>query len=245
MNLYERCTDLGVKLEAAQAADSSAALLASGTNLADRLDQASQYFAGAARLRSEAGIVERPPVDVKAMLRAVNAFRGALSSRKAAAFQQQYAANLTEIANKQREVAARWVLGRWKGLFSNFEAQMVRAREEALIGSATQQAVARSRAQTLFAAMGLDPILRSADLKELLGGDAIAVWMQAIHSKSDELNGALYALDTERAGLSAEVNEALRRATTGEGLPLSELSTELLHALRAAGVDDYLAVKRR
>jgi hypothetical protein len=59
------------------------------------------------------------------------------------------------------------------------------------------------------------------------------------------MRAALEALDAERAALTPEVRDALQRAAAEGGLPLSEVTDELLAALRSAGVDDSLVVRRR
>src|SRR5581483_5142366 len=109
MNLYDRCVDLQLKLEAALAADAGLELLARGTHLVEGLDQASQYLSAAAAFRSEANITGVPALDQNAVAQAVTAFRAGLSRHGSAAFQHQPAASLIKVAKSERNRAARWV----------------------------------------------------------------------------------------------------------------------------------------
>lgn len=245
MNLYDRCVDLALRLEAAQSADASTALLASGENLANRLSQATEYLSSTIRFRADLSAEERPAVDLKAVTRTVNAFRGALASRGAAAFQQQHATNVSDVATRQRDVASRWVIAKWKGLFAEYDGLIARVRTEPLVGNMTQQRLARSRAQTLATAAGLDPITKADELQAVLGYRDVISCMSAIHMRGAELRQALEALDAERAAFSPEVRTALHRASSEDGLPLSDLTDDLLRALRTSGVDDQLIVRRQ
>jgi hypothetical protein len=245
MTLYERCVDLQLKVEAAQSADAGGVLLASGVNLVESLDRASDYFTGAAQFRVVIATAERPAVDLKVVSKSVNGFRGALSSRGAVAFQQQHATHLTNAAKIQRELVVRWISTKWRALFGEYESEITRAQTEHLIGSAAHQRIARGRAQTLRTGMGLDPITNAEELQRVLGEDELAEWIVAIEKIGSELRQALEAINVEQAALTLEVSEALRRAATEGGLPLSELSTDLLNSIRLAGVDEHLVVRRQ
>lgn len=245
MNLYNRCVDLQLKLEAAQSADASLELLARGNRLVEGLDQASEYLEGTAAFRSKANIADAPALDLKRATQAVGAFRAGLSRHGSAAFQHQPATTLIEVAKSQRDRAARWVSSRWKELFARYEPLLDRAQPERLVGNATHCVVAQARASKLRAVRGMDPVMAGDDLRTRLGGVDVTAWIASIESLSADLRRALTALDEERAALTPEVRDALQRTSSEEGLPLSELGAELLAALRAAGVDGHLVVRRR
>lgn len=244
MSLYDRAVDLQLKVEAAQTADTNLDLLTRGARLVESLHRASEYFASAATFRSKAQIHDRPSLDLKAVSQAVGTFRAGLSRHSSAAFQYQPATTLAEVAKAQRERAARWVIARWKDLFAEYDPLLERVQTEHLVGSATHILVAQARASKLRAAMAMDPVANASDLQTALGGGDVEAWLHAITTLGNELRGALDALDAERAALNPEVREALRRAAA-EGLPLSELSDELLAALRDADVDGHLVVRRQ
>lgn len=244
MSLYDRAVNLQLKLEAAQTADTNLDLLTRGARLVESLDRASDYFAGAATFRSKAQIEDRPNLDLKGLSQAVGAFRAGLSRHSSAAFQHQPATSLAEVAKAQRERAARWVIARWKDLFAAYDPLLLRVETEHLVGNATHIVVAQARASKLRAARAMDPVANAGDLRTALGGADVEAWLHAITTLANELRGALDALDAERAALTPDVREALRRAGA-EGLPLSELSDQLLAALRNAGVDGHLVVRRQ
>jgi hypothetical protein len=243
MSLYDQAVDLQLKLEAAQSADTSLALLARGARLVESLDRASKYFASAAAFRSKAQIGDRPSLDLKAVSQAVAAFRAGLSRHGSAAFQHQPATNLADVAKAQRERVVRWVTARWKDFFAEYEPLIERILTEHPVGNTTHIAIARARASKLRAVRGMDPIANAADLQTALGGGDVDAWLHAITELGVEMRGMLAALDTERAAFTPEVREALQRAAAEGGLPLSELSDELLAALRNTGVDEHLVVR--
>lgn len=245
MSLYDRSVDLQLKLEAAQSADTSLELLVRGARLVESLDRASEYLVGAAAFRLAVNVTDRPGLDLKAVSKAVGAFRAGLSRHGSAAFQHEPAATLIDVAKAQRERTARWVTARWKDRFERYRPLLDRIQTEHLIGSATQIVVAQARASKLRAAMGMDPVANAAELQNTLGGADVEAWLRAITTLANEMRSALQALDAERAALTPEVREALRRATAVGGLPLSEVTYELLTALRGAGVDESLVVRRR
>jgi hypothetical protein len=245
MSLYDSAVNLQLKLEAAQSADTSLELLARGARLVETLDRASEYFASAAAFRSALGIADRPSIDVKAISQAVGAFRAGLSRHGSAALQHQPATTLSDVARAQRERAARWVTARWKDLFAEYEPTLERISTEHLVGTANHRVVAQARASKLRAARGLDPIANATELQTALGGPDVHAWMREITAVASEMRLALDALDAERASLTQEVRTALQRAATEGGLPLSDVSDELLAALRVAGVDEHLVVRRQ
>jgi hypothetical protein len=242
MSLYDRAVDLQVKLEAAQAADASIELLTKGARLVDSLERASTYFAHATAFRVKAHLNERPSVDLKTVTQAVGGFRAGLSRHGSAAFQHQPATTLAEVAKAQRERTARWVAAQWHELFAPYDPLLERVRTERLVGNATHVVVAQARASKLRAAKSLDPVANATELRTGLGGDDVEAWLIGIGKLAADLGDALSALDAEQAAFTPEVREALRRAAD-EGFPLSDLSDELLTALRNAGVDGHLLVR--
>ena len=245
MSLYDRCVDLQLRLEAAQSADASLELLIRGDRLVEGLDRASEYFDGVAAFRSKLGISSSPALDSKAVTQAVGAFRAGLSRHSSAAFQHQPATSLVELAKVQRDRTARWVGAQWKGLFAAYDPLVERVQTGRLVGSRNHCMVAQARAAKLRAARGMDPVGDAAELQSVLGGVDITAWSASIESIGGELRQALEALDDERQALTPAVRGAPESAASDGGLPLSELNADLLAALRAAGVDEHLVVRRR
>ena len=175
----------------------------------------------------------------------MTAFRGGLSQHGAAAFQHQPATTLVDVAKAQRDRAARWVGARWKDVFTAADGILERVQNEHFVGSSTHLVTAKARAAKLRAARGSDPIIDAEELRTMLGGNGITEWVESIAAIRAELERALQALDSERAALTPEVRDALQRAASEGGLPLSDVTQEMLSALHAAGVDDHLVVRRR
>ncbi len=243
MSLFDKAVNLKVKLEAAQEADSNAELVTRGSRIAETLDSASEFFTQVATLRSAAQATNGPNLDIAAITQAIGAFRGGLARSGPFAFQYQAATNLTNVATKQRERAEKWVTAVWRDVFAPYGELLERAAQP-LMGNALQVTKARGRAQTLQTAMKHDPIKEADVLRRTLGGSGVVDWLLRASEIADELAQALDALDSERETLSHAVKEALRIAGEG-GLPLSELSDELLRELRNARLDQHLVVRNK
>jgi hypothetical protein len=244
MSLFDRAVDLQLKLEVAQTADTGLDLLARAARLFEMLSDSANYLEGATRFRQAMSISDRPAIDVKAVTQAVSAFRAGLSRHGSAAFQHQPASTLTETAKSQRDRCSRWLDSRWRQEFAAYEAAMDRVASERLSRSGSHAVVAQARAAKLRALRGLDPITQHDDITKALETNDVARWRAAIAAVGDQLVAALGALDAEHAALTPEVRAVLDRAATENGMPLDELTPELLAALRAAGVDGRLVVRR-
>jgi hypothetical protein len=246
MTLYDQCVDLQVKLDAAQTADASVAVVAKARQLVQVLNEASTYLAGIEAFKSRMNIQERPPLDAAAVMEAVRAFRGGLSSHGANAFQHQPAAKLDRVTKEQQARATRWATSRWRELFDPYQPLIERADPDQMVGNSIHRVTAQARAATLTMVKGLDPITKADELKARLGGDdGTAAWLDTIDSIAAQLQQALQAIDAERAALSPEVQQILQMASSEEGFALSDLTTSLLDGLRLAGIDTDLVVRRR
>lgn len=244
MSLFDSAVDLQLKLEVAQTADTGLDLLARAARLVEALSDSADYLEGVTRFREEMKISDRPPVDVKAVAQAVSAFRAGISRHGSAAFQHQPASTLSEAAKTQRDRCSRWLVSRWRQEFASYEAAMDRTASERLAGSGSHAVVAQARASKLRALRGLDPIADREEVSKALGTDEVARWRSAIEEVAGQLHTALEALDAEHAALTPEVRGVLDRAASDGGMPLDELTPELLAALRGAGVDGHLVVRR-
>lgn len=244
MNLYDRCIDASVRLEAASAADSNEDLLVRGRTLAMALDQAAETMEGADRLRTSLGIAEPAKVEVKSATQAVRAFRGGLSKHGPKGFQHQPASNLQSASRELSTRVSRWAGSLWKRQFESVQPLLDREERTHFVGGNSNKRTARSRAQALRAAQRVDPILEADKLNELLGGSTVADWLTGLATKAGELSVALDALDAEHNALSPEVQDLLTQAASPDGFPLESIDAQLLEQLRAAGVLNDLVVRR-
>ncbi|OBG64728.1 hypothetical protein [Mycobacterium sp. E3339] len=246
MSLYDGAVDLQLKLEAAQSADSGIELVTKADHLVEALDTATGYLTGVSRLQSRLSLTEVPTIDAKASAAALNAFRAGLSRYGPKAFQQQPATKLIDVAGDQRTRAARWASARWRTLFEGYQTLVEQTQPGRLVGDSRQRFAAERTARKLVMLQRQDPIAdEDKIIAELCDGDANVSWLEQIKSLGDDLARALHALETEHTSLTPEVQEALTLAASDDGLPLAFLTAGLLEALRAAGVDGDLVVRRR
>jgi hypothetical protein len=246
MSLYDQAVDLQLKLEAAQSADSGIELVTKADHLVEALDNATGYLTGIARLQSHLSVTESPPIDGKASAAAISAFRAGLARYGPRAFQQQPATKLTDVARDQRTRAVRWAVSRWRGVFDPYQSLMEQAQPGQLLGASKHRFTAERKARKLVMLARQDPIVNEETvIAELCDGDVNASWLERVKLLGDELAGALRSLKDERAALTTEVQKALDMATSEDGLPLAEVTANLLEAMRAAGVNDDLVVRRR
>lgn len=245
MTLFDRAVDMQLKLEVAQTADTGLDLLARAAKLDEALTNTAAYFEAVAQLRRSMPITDRPNLDTKAISQAVATFRGGISRHGSAAFQHQPAAALVDTAKSQRERCSRWLVGQWRLLFSAYDPLLDRVTTERPTGSGSHPVVAQARASNLRALRGLDPVADREQISSALKTEDAGRWPEAIAELAAQLATALAALDAEHSALTPEVRSALERAASDGGLPLDELSPELLAALRSAGVDGQLIVRRQ
>jgi len=244
VSLYDRSVDLQVRLEAAHSADSNDDLVARGRTVSLALDEASKQLERVAEFRTHLGVESGPGLDAKKAAQAVRSFRAGLSKHGALGFQHQPATNLLAAAKELSDRAGRWAKSIWRDSFNDLRPLLDRADDSGLVGEESRKRLVRARAQTLRAAERVDPVREPETLVELLGGARPEGWLEALADRGRELREGLDALDRERSALTPEVQDALRRATSEDGLPVSDLTAELLAQLRAAGVESDLVVRR-
>jgi hypothetical protein len=244
MTLYDRAVNVSVKLAAAAAADASDARLAQGQILVTELDQTSSRLEAATLMRATVGVDTRPGLDAKAAPQAIGAFRAGLSRHGAAAFQHAPAGTLRDVAKQQRAATERWALSTWKARLDDLTPHAALATNDRLQGNAAYRQRAETRLRKLRRVRDFNPLLDAVKLQTDLGGDALADWLKAVAHLDQELHDALETLDAARAQQSPTLRAALARASSVEGLPLDELTDELLAELRAVGVEEQLVVRR-
>lgn len=246
MSLYDKAIELQLQLETAQSADSSVELVSRADNFVDAITTATDYLNAITRLKTRMSIDDSPSIDAKAAAAAISAFRAGLAKYGVKAIQQKPAAKLMEVARDQRVQAARWAGARWRAAFDDYEDSVDKARPGRLVGGSTHRISAERQAIKLDMLRRQDPILNEDKVIAALdtgGGDVS--WLDRLDELHVGLNSALQALEAERAALTPEVREALETASSEGGLSLAEVTTQLLDALHAAGVDEDLVVRRR
>lgn len=244
MTLIDTATELLVRLEAASEDDAGDELLSRGLVVRQQLSAASDHFEAVNAYRHAIGGSHQPTIDGKEVRQAIGRFRGALSKSGPRAFQQQSAATLLEVAEAEIKRVDRWVRSAWRDRFSAANEFIERVEAGELHGSLSDLTRAKSRAQRLKAVIKTDPIRDRAELEDLLKVEGLANCLSRADESIEELKAAIEAIDLEEAAMPPGVREVLRRSASDEGLPLQELTPELLAALESAGVIGDLAVRR-
>jgi hypothetical protein len=244
MSLYDRAVDIGVRLEAAASADASVAVLAQGQILVRELDETTARLEAAASTRNVLGVDARPTIDAKAVNQAVGAFRAGLSRHAASAFQHAPATTLRDVAKQQATAVERWALSAWRAKVDELTPHARQVTSEQLQGGALLRQRAENRLRKVRVIRDINPLTDSARLQAELQGTDLPAWLAAVSNLDDELRVALEGLEAERAQHTSGVREALARADSPEGLPLEEVTEDLMTELRTAGVLDQLVVRR-
>ena len=244
MTLFETATELHVRLEAASAADAGDELLSRGRTVRDDVRTAAEHLEAVQTYRAAMGRTDAPSIDAKDVRQAVGRFRGALSKSGPKALQQQSAATLLEVLVAQTRRADRWVSSAWKENFIAAEELGSRSQSGVLHGSPADRTKARSRGLTLEAARKMDPVKDRATLEKLLKVHGLDSCLARVGELIGELREAIAAIDQEQSAMPTAVRAVLVRAASGDGLPLGEVTAELLMALQSAGVLDDLVVRR-
>lgn len=245
MNLYDRAVTLGVKLDAAASADSNDAVLAQGQLLVTDLDLASARMESAATMRDDLAATAGPSLNAKETNQAIGAFRAGLSRHGAAAFQHAPAVTLRDLARQQSTTVEKWTLANWRRQVAERTPYAALATPDKLQGNPTHRQRVDIRLRKLATIRDLNPLLDRDRLRVELQGDTPAEWLQAAAALDREISDALNLLEETRAKQSPRVRAAMSKAGSVYGLPLDEVTHELLDELRAAGVDDQLVVRLR
>ncbi len=244
MNIFDRASEIQVQLKAATEADSSDELLSRGRRVRAELDDAAAYFEAVQSFRSALVAPNVPNIEIKKFRQALGRFRGALSRSGPAAVQQQAATTLLESIKTETTRLERWVKSIWKSRFDDFQSLLDRVELGDLIGSTDHRAMAFRCASRLRRARNTDPVRASRELEQILDVTGFDACLKKIDVLGDELRIAIESIDQGHADLAPEVRTVLDRAGSGDGLPLAEITSEVLKALESAGVLDGLVVRR-
>ena len=167
-----------------------------------------------------------------------------MSSSGPKAVQQQSAATLLNVAVVQTRRVDRWVNSTWRENFPAAQRLLERANSSGLHGSAAASTKVRNCASTIQVVLNMNPVRDRAALEARLNAEGLNACLERVNELIEQLRTAIAAIDQEQAAMTPEVRTTLRRAASAQGLPLGEVTPELLAALRSAGVLDDLVVRR-
>ena len=244
MNIFDRATEIQVQLKAATEADSSDELLSRSRRVRMDLDDAATYFEAVNSFRSALDVQDAPNIDIKGFRQSLGRFRGALSRSGPAAVQQQTAATLLKAVETERTRLDRWAKLIWKSRFGHLQSLLDRVESGGLLGSTEHWRKARRCASQLRSARNTDPIHAIKELERILDATGLDACLEKISILGDELSSAIESIDQEHSDLTSEVRTVLDRAASSDGFPLDEITSEILEALKSAGVLRGLVVRR-
>ena len=209
MTLLDTAAELQLRLDAASEADAGDELLARCRTVRDELLAIAEHLEQVQAYRDEIGH-ESAVLDGKDIRQAVGRFKGALGKSGPRACQQQTAATLLEVGEKQRTRADRWAKSNWKEHFEPAKTLLERVESGDLRGSTAT--TARARASQIKTVSGLNPVTDQADLESRLKVTGPLACIERVKSMIGELRAAIEMADTEHAALTPEVRDVLRRA---------------------------------
>ena len=244
MRIYETATALLLRLEAANLEDVGDQLLARGRNVRTDIGDAADYLEAVNRYRNTMGRTDCPPLDAKGIRRAIGGFRRTLSISGPNAFQQRSVATLLDVLRIQIKRVDRWVGSTWRENFVQANALLDRTDLIDLYGSPLDKVKAMNRASIIKLIRDTDPVREQAVLEERLGEEGMIPCLARIEDLINDLRAAILAIDAAQAALTSEIREVLHRAASSDGLPLGDVTPELLETLQSARVLDDLVVRR-
>lgn len=245
MTLFETANELQLRLDAASTADEEDVLLSRGRTVRDAIVAAVEHLEAAQSYRVTTCQTDTPPFNTKSIRQAISHFREALSEGGPNAFQQRSAATLEEVLATQTSRLDHWIKSSWGGNFASAEALLERVDSGDLHGSALARTKARNRASKIEDVLNLNPVKDRAMLEAHLDAVGLDACIERVNELIEELREAIVSIERDQAEMTPEVRGAIQRATSDDGLPLSEVTPELMAALRSAGVLDDLVVHRR
>ena len=244
MTLFEAATELRIRLRSASEADAQDELMSRGRTVRGDIVSAAEHLEAVQSYRVTIGRTDAPMLDTRAIRQAIGRFRGALSRSGPKALQQQSAATLRDVLTTQSKRVDRWVKSTWRENFAATEELLARVASGELPGSVSARAKAQNRASRIEYVLSLNPVEDRQTLETYLNAEGLNACIARVNQLIEELRDAIVAMDLEQTAMPPEVRAAIQRATSDDGLPLSEVTPELMTALRSAGVLDDLVVRR-
>lgn len=243
MNLYERSAGLRVALDTASKASGDHELVERGQRVIDLLNASVTTLSD---LRDLSRVLQFGPanLEAKTLSQSARQLRTGFARYQAEALQHASTTNFEKAVRDIVKLATRWAEARWRELFDRWVDPIDRAIDATLVGDAERRHQAKRKAQKMKALSTCNPVTERDQIDEFLAGVEMAAWCAAIETMGGELTSVLQQLEESHRALGLAVREALDRAATIEGLPLDEVSPELLVQLRDAGVLDSLVVRR-
>ena len=244
MTLFETATELQLRLDAASEKDAGDQLLSRSQKVRAELTAAADHFDAVQSYRVTIGQTNTPLLDGRAIRQAMGQLKGALSRSGPRAFQQRPADTLQRLLGRQIKRVDRWVKYTWRESFTAARGLLAREESGDLHGSPTARRRASRRASTIRVVQSKDPVRERAFLEESLKVEGLTACLGEIGKLIDDLRAAIAEIDKKQAAMTPKVRAVLRQAASLDGLPLAEVTPELMAGLQLAGVLEDLVVRR-
>jgi hypothetical protein len=243
MNLHDRSLSLRVKLDEAAAGSVDHELLERGRRVISLLDESTATLQRTGELR-EAFELGPVPVDAKAVGQAARQLRTGLSKYQAGALQHQATTKFEAAVKLEARRCLDWSKAKWKGRFERWQAVIDRGAAGGFFGDDAGRRRVLSLVLKLNALAVLHPITDRDDIDARLDGVGMAGWTAAVDGLGASLTAEIAALEQQQVAFDPEVRTVLELAAAEDGMPLADLTPELVDRLRTAGVIGDLVVRR-
>lgn len=243
MTLFETAAKLQLRLDAANEEDEVDQLLSRAHKVRSALAHAAEHFDAVQSYRVAIGQTDVPSLGGKEIRQAVGRLKGSLSRYGTRAFQLPSADKLQRLLSTQIRRVDGWVRFTWRQNFTAARELLVREESGDLHGSPTDRVRASNRASKIRVVQGKDPVRERTLLEELLKVEGLNACLGEVDKLIDDLRAAIAEIDKKQNALTPRVRAVLRQAASVNGLPLSEVTPELLAELQLAGVIEDLVVR--
>lgn len=245
MTLFETASELHLRLAAAREADTGDQLLSRARSLRAHIASGADHLEAVGAYRIAISRTDMPSFNGKSIRQAIGYFRRALSNSGPKAVQQQSAATLVEVLTAQTKRVDRWVRSTWREENGSAQELLSRVDSGDLHGSPADRFRAQRRARKIRSVLNTNPVSERAALEEALRVEGLKACLERVDQLIDDLRSVIASIDKKQKALTPEVRAALQRAASRYGLPLGEVTPELLDAFQSAGVLDDLVVNQR
>ncbi len=244
MTLFNTASELLVRLMIASEAELGDQLVVRAQNVRDSISTAVDHYENVQSYRSAIAPKDSPSFKGKKLRQSISGFRRALSTRGTSAFQQNASGTLQQNLQTESRILDKWVMQTWSQNFDSAHDLLLRAQSGELYGSPRAKAKAETLALKINAAKNYNPVKDRAELEKLLKVQGVSAYLKGVNDLIEELRKEIAELDQLQATIPPEAQDLLKRSASDEGIPLSDVTPEVLAMLRSADLLGEFVVRR-
>ena len=185
-----------------------------------------------------------PMFNGERLCHAIRVFRDKLAVRGPRACQQAAPSRLQQYLQTESRNLDKWVMQTWRQNFDSAHDLLLRAQSGELYGSPRAKAKAETLARKINVAKNLNPVKDRAELEKRLQVQGMSAYLKGVNDLIEELRKEIAGLDQLQATIPHEAQEILKRSASDEGIPLSDVTPEVLAMLRSANLLGEFVVRR-